>query len=211
MQNLYLDHPAEEALERFLLHQSPEEEIEVVETHILACPSCVVRLEELETHISAMKTALREFERQTAPTQAAAPSRGWKSWFTMPHLAWASAAAAAIAVVLIVTPQMTRQASPAVDVNLSAYRGVEVASVPEGRPLHVHLNAADLPVGPVQVQLVDFTGTEVWKTDAVVRGDQVNITAPQISHAGAYFFRLYAPEEHDRERQLLREFAFQAK
>lgn len=211
MQNLYLDHPAEEALERFLLHQSPEEEIEVVETHILACPSCVVRLEELETHISAMKTALREFERQTAPTQAAAPSRGWKSWFTMPHLAWASAAAAAIAAVLIVTPQMTRQASPAVDVNLSAYRGVEVASVPAGRPLHVHLNATDLPAGPVLVQLVDLTGAELWKTEGVIRDDQVNVTAPKISHAGSYFLRLYAPARRNQERQLLREFSFQAK
>ena len=59
----YLEHPTEEALERFLLHQSQEAEIEIVETHILACESCVERLEVLETHIAATKIALAELQR----------------------------------------------------------------------------------------------------------------------------------------------------
>jgi anti-sigma factor RsiW len=211
MQNSYLEHPAEEALERFLLHQSPEDELEVVETHILGCDTCVARLESLETQITVMKTALRELQQQTAAAAAGVQPRSWKSWFTVPHLSWAGAAAAALVAGLVITPQIAHRATPAVDVSLSAYRGVESAAVPEGRSLNVHLNAADLPAGPVVVQLVDYTGNEVWKTSSSVRDDQVNVKAPKISHAGPYFFRLYAPGRQGQQGELLREFSFQAK
>lgn len=210
MQNSYLDHPAEETLERFLLHQSPEDELEVVETHILACDTCVARLETLEAQITAMKTALGELQQQQAAAAGAQP-RSWKSWFTVPHMAWASAAAAALVAGLVIAPEIAHRAAPAVDVSLSAYRGIETTAVPEGRSLNVHLNATDLPAGPVLVQLVDYTGNEVWKTSATVRRDQVNVTAPRISHAGPYFFRLYAPARNAQPGELLREFSFQAK
>ena len=52
------DHPAEEALERFLLHHSRQEELELLEIHILGCEACVNRLEKLEPEIAATKLAL---------------------------------------------------------------------------------------------------------------------------------------------------------
>lgn len=212
MQNSYLDHPVEEALERFLLHQSPEEELDAVETHILGCDTCVARLEALETEIAVMKNALGQLQQQQAAAAAAgAQPRSWKSWFTVPHMVWASTAVAALAAVLIITPEIAHRSGPAVDVSMSAFRGVEAISVPEGRSLNVRFNAADLPAGPVIVQLVDYTGKQVWKTEASVTHDQVNITAPQISHAGPYFFRLYAPAQNGQQGELLREFSFQAK
>src|ERR1700761_3111870 len=108
MQNSYLTHPAEEALERFLLHQSPEDELDVVETHILACDACVSRLEVLGNQISTMKNALLELQQQSAVAAASQQHRSWKAWFTVPHLAWASAAAVAVAAGLVVTPQFVR-------------------------------------------------------------------------------------------------------
>ncbi len=66
MQEPYIDHPTEEALERFLLHHSEEQELEIVETHILACESCVSRLESLESDIAASKLALRQFQAKHA-------------------------------------------------------------------------------------------------------------------------------------------------
>jgi hypothetical protein len=212
MQNSYLQHPTEETLERFLLHQSPEDELEVVETHILACDTCVARLEDLEIQITTMKTALGELQlQQAAAATAGAQSRSWKSWFTVPHIAWAGAAAAALAAVLTITPQIAHRSAPAVDVNLTAYRGLETLAVPERRSLHVHLNAADLPTGAVIVQLVDYSGAEVWRTAATVTQDRVNVSAPKISHPGPYFFRLYAAAPNGQQGELLREFSFQAK
>ncbi len=60
IQNLDFYHPTEESLERFLLKHSQEEELAVVETHILACESCVARLESLEMNVAVMKLALGE-------------------------------------------------------------------------------------------------------------------------------------------------------
>ena len=209
MQNLYTNHPAEEALERFLLHQCPDEELEVVETHILACDGCISRLEALETQIVATKIALEALERESTVAVAARQHRPWKTWFTVPNLSWAGAAAAVVAAGLLVTPQLVRHSAPAAEVTLSAYRGLETGVVPEGRPLHVHFNAPDLPQGPIAVQLVNETGEELWKGAGVVRQDKVEVTAPKIQHTGVYFFRLYAGTSQQGE--LLREFSFQVK
>ena len=58
MTNPYLEHPSEEALERFLLNRSEESEVEILETHVLACESCITRLETLESDLITLKTAL---------------------------------------------------------------------------------------------------------------------------------------------------------
>ena len=81
-----LEHPNEEALERFLLHRSGDEEIEVLETHILACESCITRLETLELQINDLTVALRAAEQERIAKQASPAKEPWKSWFTLPTL-----------------------------------------------------------------------------------------------------------------------------
>jgi hypothetical protein len=210
MQNSYIDHPAEEALERFLLHQCPDDELETVETHILACGACVSRLEALETQVANLRLGFEELERQRAVAVAAKQHRSWKTWFTVPNLAWAGAAAVVVAG-LAITPQLLRHPAPLAEVSLVATRGTETSAVPEGRPLHVHLDAAGLPEGPVSVELIDEAGTQLWKGSGLVRHDQVDVTTPQITSPGGYFFRLYAPARNGQPGDLLREFALQAK
>lgn len=210
MQNSYLDHPAEEALERFLLHQCPDEELESVEIHILGCGSCVSRLEALETHIADLRIGFEELQREQAVAVAAKQHRSWKTWFTVPNLAWAGAAGAVV-IGLAVTPQLLRHPAPLAEVSLVSYRGSEVTSVPEGRPLHVHLNATDLPEGAAVVELVNDTGAELWQRGAQIRHDAVDIVAPQINQPGSYFVRLYAAGQDNRPGEMLREFALQAK
>jgi hypothetical protein len=208
MQNSYLDnHPAEETLERFLLHQCSEPELETVETHILACDACVSRLEALETQIAAIKTALGELQREKA-FAAAAEHGAWKRWFTVPNLSWAGAAAAVIAAGVFITPELRRSQPPA-DVTLSTYRDMQTGVVPEGRPLHVHFNAQGLPDGPVTVQLVNDTGAELWKGAGVIRQEKAEVTAPKIAQDGSYLFRLYGGARPQGE--LLREYSFQVK
>ena len=84
MQSPYFDHPTEEALEQFLLHQSREEELEVLETHILARESCVIRHEDLDVRIAATKPALNEILAQKSVKAAAKERTSWsRSWFTV--------------------------------------------------------------------------------------------------------------------------------
>ena len=54
-----LDHPSEEALERFLLHDIRGHELVRLEGHILACERCIACLEDIELDVAATKLALR--------------------------------------------------------------------------------------------------------------------------------------------------------
>jgi hypothetical protein len=198
MNDRYSDHPDEEALERFLLQQCSEEELELVETHVLACESCVTQLESLELDIAATKMALERLEAGPPRKQMAKAASAWKSWFTIPRLSLAGGAAAlACGAILLSVPH---------DVALTAYRGTESAIVSEWRPLHLHLNAADLSEGPVQVELVDRLGSQLWKGPSAVRRDTIDVHLPRIKQSGTHFLRLYNPQG-----DLLREYAFQVK
>jgi hypothetical protein len=208
MQDIYLDHPTEEALERFVLNHADEKELEIVETHILACASCVTRLEDLELQITATKLALQQVRSEQLAKQATKKTASWKTWATVPGLSLAGGLAALTLGVLLV-PQFA-QKQPA-DVALSAYRGLENFTVPEGRPLHISLNANDLNNGPVAVELLNESGRKLWQGSSSIQGDKVEVSVPQISERGTHFLRLYASKSGQTEGDLLREFAFQVK
>ncbi|MGA8029340.1 MAG: hypothetical protein WB992_19535 [Bryobacteraceae bacterium] len=201
MENLYIDHPTEEALERFLLRQNAEEELDIVETHILACESCVARLETLEMQIAVTKSALEQLERESREKKPAAAFS--KGWFAFPKLAWAGAAAALVLGIALV-PQLRRGGREAVEVQLSAKRGVQNTVVPEGSPLHLRLETNDLPEGPGRVEIVDSNGAGVWAGGVAIQRGRIQVNVPGIKKAGTYFLRLYNPA-------LLREFAFQVR
>ncbi len=205
----YLDHPSEEALERFLLHHAQEDELDRVETHILACDTCVARLEQLEFQIAAVKLALHELSQQPR-TEHVAEKRSRTDWFTLRTLSWAGAAAV-FAVAIALTPPLLTHAVPAADVTLSSNRGSEVAPVPQGRPLHLRLNAESVANGPVEVSLVSAYGSEIWKGNALARNDRVEVTIPKLDKSGFHFLRLYSRSADNRRGDLLREFSFTVK
>lgn len=209
MNNTFFDHPTEEDLERFLLHRLQEEELETVETHILACEACVTRLEDLETQIAATKMALAHFEsnKKAPKTEPAA----WKGWFTVQRLSWAGAAAV-LAIGITLVSQFSRvPAQRPAEVALTAYRGVESGAAPLNRPLHIRLSTADLNDGPVNVEIVNGSGARVWTGSAAIRNQTLFVNVPAIRESGAHFLRVYAPSSGSGSGDLLREFAFQAK
>jgi len=203
MNEPYREHPKEEALERFLLNMSSEEELETVETHILACESCVDQLETLETQIAATRLALRQLESKPASKTSVDLFDRWKTWFTIPKLSLATAGVAmAAGAILLSIPR---------DVSITAYRGSETAIVSEGRPLHMHLNAAGLAPGPIAVELADYNGSIAWRGASSIRNDTVDVHLPRITKSGPHFLRLYSVPRDGTEPSLLREFAFEAK
>jgi hypothetical protein len=204
----YVEHPTEETLERFLLHQMQEEELESMETHILACDSCVARLEEMEVQIAATKMALAELHKETVAENYAKQSHSRWSW--LKSHSWSLAGAtAALALAITVVPRFAG-VSP-FETEVSAYRGSETTTIPAGRPLLLHLNAKDLPAEPVRVEIVNADGSQVWKSNNVINHDKVDAKLPEIKNKGNYLLRLYATGKNGAPGDLLREFSFDVK
>ena len=202
MTDPYRDHPSEEELERFLLQRLSPAELEIVETHILACESCVEQLETLEILIAATKLTTTSQEAERTHLEFANVSRSWRSALVMKLSLAGALATLAIGAVTFSVPR---------DVTLSTYRGQEAPIVATWRPLHLKLNATDLAEGPVIVELVDRSGASIWKGQAAVRNDEVKVTLPRITQAGPHFVRLYNLAKERAEGGLLREFTFQVK
>jgi hypothetical protein len=203
MNEPYHEHPSEEALERFLLNMSPEEELETLETHLLACESCVDQLETLETQIAAARVALRKLETDRTLKRSVGQFGRWRSWFTIPNISFATAG-------VVVTTGVILFSIPR-DVTITAYRGSETAIVSEGRPLHIHLDAAGLAPGSIAVELADNNGSIVWQGTSSVQHDTVDVDLPRITKSGPHFLRLYSMPQPGIESSLLREFALEAK
>lgn len=203
MNGPYQDHPHEDALERFLLNQSEEEELEIVETHILACESCVTRLETLEFNLAATKLALNNLQaEQTAKLARPTPSsRNWLSWLTLPRLSFAGAglAACALALTFVSVPR---------DISVLANRGSESTVVSQWIPLHLHLDAKDLPAGPVNVDVVDANGRRVWEGQSTIQNDTLEVKTSRLTSAGNYYVRVFPKSA---PVQQLREYSITAK
>ncbi len=230
MTNAYCEHPSEEALERFLLHRSGDQEVDILETHILACESCITRLESLETELATLKTALLASEEERIQKELNPATSSWKAWFTIPRLSWGAAACAALAIGLVAIPETVHKlhltSSPTAAVaegdlsacrsgdgsgtDLSTCRGAETATLPEGRPLSLRVDTTDIPAGPIDVQVVNSSGSEVWHGQSTVTNERAQVKLPQLSQAGPYFLRFYAPTTN-AEHELLREYRFEIK
>jgi hypothetical protein len=197
-----LDHPSRDVLERFALSRCSEEELETVETHILACESCVCALETLEVEMAAMKLALEQIAAEQPQISSAAEAKpSWRSWFTFPTLSWATAGLAACALCLF--------AFLPVSVELKAERGTHGHSVvPEWRQVRLTLLDEGLAPGLLRAEVVNQSGASVWTGTANSANGVATVHLPRMRDAGLYYARLYAAgPEHD----LLGEFRFEVK
>lgn len=197
-----------------MLHRSSSGELDTIETHILACDDCVARLERAELYIATMRAACREVKEDERHTM---PVTSWidraTGWLTPLRLSWTAGLAVLIAALIVAPAQFAHRSpvSPA-HVNLAAWRGAESVSVPSRRPLNIRLNSIDLPDGAVGVQLVDSLGREVSHGSTSISQESAQVSLPALQTTGTYFLRLYSVSDtKSGQRDLLREFAFQAK
>lgn len=201
MRHSILEHPDVELLERFALNTCSEQELEVVETHIMACESCVCALENLELEIAATKLALQAMtEREAAAErQPKHASAGWRNWFTIPRLTWAGAGLAACAFCLFTFMPAT--------VQTQSERGSDTATVvPKWRSTKITLMDAGLPEHAVRAELVNESGSLLWSSEAKSSNGKVTLTLPRITRSGRYYARLYSDGP---EHELLSEFPLQ--
>jgi hypothetical protein len=197
MRHSYFDHLSVDLLERFILQRSSEEEVELVETHILACESCVCALENLEREIAATKLVLDQIAEEPQRTweQERRKPSFWKRWFSLPRLSCAGAALAATALCLF--------AFVPANIDLKADRGVAGVVVPQWRIAHVRFVDEELPAGALQAELVNETGSVIWSGHVKDEPGAVELALPRITKTGRYSARLYTAGPN---HELLAEF-----
>jgi hypothetical protein len=204
------DHPTDETFERLLLHNTDETELGTLEAHILACDSCLIRVQDLQSQVTATKLALAKIKRKQMARTAAKTRLTRLNDLTRPVLLVAALSAVFAARLFFIPPHLPENAD-ITEVNLSAYRDPEGAVLPQGRPLYVTLDAVDLPHTPVFVQVVNPVGSEIWKGDAAVVDDKAEIFMPPFTRRGAYLLRLYARASRGEKGEILREYVLHVK
>jgi hypothetical protein len=197
-------HPSDYALEEYLFGRHTEHDLENVETHVLACESCVSKLELLETDIAALKLALCDLSNHSSNAQ---PYRSIGNWVSVPPLAWATLAV--LLALCVSLPKIAQHGTPITEVTLHAYRGSEIAVVPVHHSALLRMDALDLPAETVSVQLVDIYGKELWAGHSSVKDDQAEVILPAQPNTGTYFLRFYGPLTSSTDTSLLREFVFE--
>lgn len=200
-----LQHPSEDALERFVLHRMQEEELESFESHILACDNCVSRLEYLEVQIAATKMALSDLHQEKVAENYAKSKKSSWAWLKISGYSLAGVAAAAILTVANLPSFNT------VERDISGYRGSETIELPVNHPLYLHLNAKDLAASPVALEVVSAEGNEIWKGRSVVDHQKVDTHLPKITERGNYLLRVYSSPADQGQGALLKEFSIEVK
>ena len=200
-----LQHPSEDTLERFILHRMQEDELESVESHILACDNCVSRLEFLDVQVAATKLALSDLHQEKVAENYAKQKKSSWGWLKISGYSLAGVAAAAILTISNMPGFST------VERDISGYRGSETIELPVNHPLYLHLNAKDLAASPVSLEVVNAEGTEIWKGRSVVDHQKVDTHLPKITEAGNYLLRVYASPVDQSQGALLKEFAIEIK
>lgn len=196
-------HAGNEELEVYCLGSLAEPRLSALEEHLLVCPQCQRRVEEMDAYTLAMRTA-------AAKLRSATVERPRTSFISAPTMAWTAGIAAlflAFAVGLEWRPAW-RQASPPVSIALEATRGgpAPVNRGPRGRLLTLNVDVTQLPVFPsYQLEMVSSSGASVWNSvghaDA---GGKIIIATSREFAQGIYYVRIYSPS-----KELLREFALE--
>lgn len=184
-------HATEEHLERYVMGRLPEIDLEVLEDHLLLCQGCQTRLDETETYVLAMKTALRQAARVPATT-----GDRLRSWISDLRPAFSPAWAGAFALVAVVfgistqLPVFHKPVEPLI-VRLEAMKGETDAAV-ANRPLSLVLDTRGVPASThYSLQIVDQAGKRVWEATAIPGDATLKALVKNPLGSGQYFVRLY--------------------
>lgn len=186
-----INHPAEEAFERYVLNQSSESEVEALETHYLACENCVTRLEQVDLQIRGFKSALQDFHLEKTARAVAKQQSKATSWWSLAGLSSAAVLTLTAAAMLSFSPSNHQRVSPPAVV-LTAYRGLESQILPKDRELHLTLNTEGLDQHTAEVSLLDSNGVELWRQCARIQNSVIAIDIPPIHTTGTHFVRLFS-------------------
>jgi len=205
-----LAHVAEEQLEQYAMGSLPQSGEASLEEHILLCPECQDRLEEMDVYVRTMRVAMPRLNSQQSKDLDHSPG----SWFGLiraPGLVLG--AAVALSLILLLGFYTFRQPPKAMKlapfaVVLETVRGPGGAAqsqAPRGQPLLLKADLAGLPPqGLCELEVVNAKGVPLDRSQAKAIGTRLEVRVDEGLPAGQYWVRLYSP---DSATTPLREYA----
>lgn len=190
-------HCSSASLERYVLGNLPQEELDRLEEHLLICEACRRKLDESERYLRAMRSAAARLRAE----ESGAFRESVRSWFALPARVWAAAAIAFCLVALVVGNRIMRSPTPSAPLALSltAERGAAM-SAPAHRILDLSLDARGFDAAPdARVELVDSNGKVLAVQPARPSGDIIAFRVTRDLDAGSYYVRLYGTGGLQRE------------
>ena len=183
-------HFAEELLEKYAVGELADGQDALIEEHLLMCIECQLRLSDIDDYAHDMKIAMSELNTGAVPWKRRLPE--WifgasrRGLFSIPMPVWVSGLTVLAVALLIPHWQVSTVPS---EISLTAPRGAHTASA-HGKIL-LKIDAASIPPSPsYQLQVVDASGREVWRTNLSPQNGEILAPVPMELRAGRYWVRL---------------------
>jgi hypothetical protein len=192
-------HLTDEALELYHKNQlDNEQELSIIEEHLLYCPHCQDRLEKTQVFADGMRAAAKKLEEESSSGKGGSQN---------PKRLFVAVIAASIAFVFA-APGLWRMMAPPQQVELSSYRSTDRGTAQAGRKIELRLNLEGLEQKTgLRVQVVGGEGQKIFEGN--LQGQSVQLPALQ---KGFHWVRLLAPGTGAPETgELLREFTLEVR
>ncbi len=198
----FLSHPSEDVWEEYAFKRLPENEVERLEAHLIACTACQSTLQRVDNLIHSMRSVSLE-EVKIPP---ASPSV--ERWIPFPMrpaiLSMALGAFVVVAGIAVIRYRGPQNPQGAL-VTLQSFRGSGTAAAPTSRPLDLEISEPDIPAGAsYAMEVVTLMGESVWKGTPQARGGKLVGHVEKGLDNGPYWVRLFSADG-----TLLREFGLQ--
>jgi hypothetical protein len=187
------------------LNRLTEPELAEVEEHLLICPTCQDRLQEVDDFVRAFRLAAAKRgagSKDTLRPEAAepwyAPGRAW-----LPTVAiWAGGLAALLLIVVRPVPRDSLEDQPAQTIALSSERGVPRAATAKAGRISLRVDLRDPADRPLRVEISrPDDGSVIW-SDAFPAGQTSSTISPERAFpAGAYWVRLRGQDDGRLEKE----------
>lgn len=194
-----LEHPQGDDLERYSMGTLSGPQGEVLEEHLLICPSCQDQITEIDAYVRTVRVAASRL-RSEPPLSRLRPRSGFWGFFWQPGLAYAAMAAVCLMLVVWVSlsrPSASSSGFPPVAVLLQAVRGpggTIDARAPGGQPLILRADLSGLqPLAVGELEVVDARGARVHRSAGAASEGKLEVRLTTGLPAGQYWVRLYAP------------------
>jgi hypothetical protein len=213
MGKVFDSHLSDDLLERYVMGAASDEETALADEHVIICPDCQDRLQEIDDFVQAFRIAaprmLRETKREPGKAGWFAGRLGWLFGSGLLKPAPLAGALAAVVLGILVVSSDPRQPGVSRDrvVELRSFRSEAVATATPSDNLTLKMDTGGLVSSPAyEVEIADMGGKVIWRGRSGME-EGVHVVRPgSLTQPGPYWVRVL---QDDAGKSLLREYGLE--